>query len=222
MKDLQREIEMAKSIIYNVEKKAKPKQIYIAWSGGKDSTVLLHIIRSIHRGTVPFTVSFGDTHMETRETRLFMAFLSKKWHLRVKKTYLLTKKEANTMGFKKDSRELFVLLNKKYKQLQRLLIRTNEKRVLFWGNRMGDRNNTETGYIKKQKNVWFVYPLLHFTEMDIWTYIYKFHVPYNPLYEKGYRNTNIFPFLSKTNLIQTFLFRFLRVYIAIKIKLKLV
>jgi len=33
-----------------------------------------------------------------------------------------------------------------------------------------------------------VHPLLHWTELDVWEYIKKENIPYNPLYHKGYRS----------------------------------
>jgi 3'-phosphoadenosine 5'-phosphosulfate sulfotransferase (PAPS reductase)/FAD synthetase len=35
---------------------------------------------------------------------------------------------------------------------------------------------------------------LHFRESDIWDYIKKFKVDYNPLYDKGYRSIGEKPF----------------------------
>lgn len=33
-----------------------------------------------------------------------------------------------------------------------------------------------------------IHPILHFTEQDIWAYIRQFKLPYNPLYDQGYRS----------------------------------
>ncbi len=38
-----------------------------------------------------------------------------------------------------------------------------------------------------------VHPILHFREIDIWSYIRKYNVPYCELYHKGYRSLGCMP-----------------------------
>ena len=214
---LQNKIGIAQTIIQKAQKKTKGKNIVVAWSGGKESTVLLHIIRSMYKGTIPFNVSFGDSRLETKETYLFIMLLSKKWRMKFKRHYLLTLKEARNAIHEREEKELLKLLNKGYTRLMRVFIHDKKQKVLMWGNRIEDRNNKEKNYFKKQKNTWFVYPLLHFSEIDIWSYIYSYHVPLNKLYEKGYRNSNILPLLIKPTHLQHFSFYLIKSYIKIKI-----
>ena len=42
--------------------------------------------------------------------------------------------------------------------------------------------------ISKRKDHDRIHPILDFTEEDIWDYIYLNKVPYNPLYDMGYRS----------------------------------
>ena len=43
-------------------------------------------------------------------------------------------------------------------------------------------------------NQWgYIHPILHFREIDIWSYIRKYNVPYCELYHKGYRSLGCMP-----------------------------
>jgi phosphoadenosine phosphosulfate reductase len=43
-------------------------------------------------------------------------------------------------------------------------------------------------YFSPREDHMRVHPILHFTEKDVWSYIRRNNVPYNPLYDKGYRS----------------------------------
>lgn len=54
------------------------KRPLVAWSGGKDSTVLLHLVRQ-YKPSVD--IVFNDTKVEFPETLKFVKFLSREWNL---------------------------------------------------------------------------------------------------------------------------------------------
>lgn len=51
----------------------------IAWTGGKDSTTLLHLVSSAYNGDIPFRVINIDTSVKFKEIYDFRDRLSKEW-----------------------------------------------------------------------------------------------------------------------------------------------
>lgn len=63
------------------EKIKKAKEIAVAWTGGKDSTVLLHLIRETFNGKIPFRVFFNDSTVEFPEIYEFVKKLTNEWRI---------------------------------------------------------------------------------------------------------------------------------------------
>ena len=77
MKTLNEKIKKSKQIILEAAKKWKNKEICIAWTGGKDSTVLLHLAKTAFNGKVPFLVMFNDSTLEFPEVYQFIKRITK-------------------------------------------------------------------------------------------------------------------------------------------------
>ena len=56
-------------------------KVAVAWTGGKDSTVLLHLIKEAFKGVVPVPVVFVDTGKHFPEVYQFRDDFVKKWDL---------------------------------------------------------------------------------------------------------------------------------------------
>jgi phosphoadenosine phosphosulfate reductase len=68
-------------------------------------------------------------------------------------------------------------------------IRENNLHALIVGIRWDEHEaRSNEKYFSKREDHIRVHPILHFTETDIWNYIRTFNVPYNPLYDKGFRS----------------------------------
>ncbi|GIW65401.1 MAG: hypothetical protein KatS3mg093_380 [Candidatus Parcubacteria bacterium] len=70
-------IQKSKKIILETSKKWQPNEIAIAWTGGKDSTVILHLVRETFKGKIPFKVMFNDSTLEFKEVYDFIKQLTK-------------------------------------------------------------------------------------------------------------------------------------------------
>ena len=81
MKNLGKKIKIAKSIIRRTFKLFPPDKTVVAWTGGKDSTVLLHLIRSTFNNTVPFPIMFNDSTMEFSEVYRFIKKITALWKI---------------------------------------------------------------------------------------------------------------------------------------------
>ena len=187
------------------------------WSGGKDSTVVLHLIKTVTEENglkIPpcIFVDHGD-HFD--ETFKIMGDISKSWNVRV----VFVKNEDVLSHIGKDSRIQVSDLNesnqreiKKLKfegnsfeyslnsvEANHLLktvpmndaIRSYQFDALFTGIRW-DENPARSSEVFMSQRMdpahMRVHPILLFTERNIWQYIFKFNIPFHPLYELGYRS----------------------------------
>ncbi len=74
----------AKSIYILREAKAQFGKLGVLWSGGKDSTMMLHLIKKAFYGTIPFPAIFIDTGHQFQEMHDFMEDLAEKWDIDLK------------------------------------------------------------------------------------------------------------------------------------------
>ncbi len=73
---LDQKIKKAKEVILKSSKKWSAKNIAIAWTGGKDSTVVLHLVKETLSGKIPFRVMFNDSTLEFPEVYDFVKKLT--------------------------------------------------------------------------------------------------------------------------------------------------
>ncbi len=186
------------SILKQAFRKYPSKKLIIAWKGGKDTTVMMHIIRCIFKEEIPIRVFFNDTTLEFKETYQFIEKIKKLWNL-------------NLVVIKHDKKELLEYyktkdLNKK-KELSRIMKITVINKALekykLKGFLLGIRKDENPArknekYFSKRKNHIRIHPLLDWTESDIWYYTQNMGVPYSVLYDQGYRSVGEQPFTSKS------------------------
>lgn len=194
---LQQKINKSQQIIRQAYRKFPPDKTVVAWTGGKDSTVLLHLIRSTFDGKIPFPVMFNDSTMEFGEIYRFIKTLSKQWKLNL----------IVVPHLKRDLEKFHKMEDPtKKKELSRIMkiniindfVKKNHIRAFIAGIRWDEHESrSRETYFSKREHHTRVHPLLHFTEKDIWDYIQKFKVPYVNLYDKGYRSLGEKPFTHK-------------------------
>jgi phosphoadenosine phosphosulfate reductase len=84
MNSLEKKIAVSELIIREAVDGLSRPRINILWSGGKDSTTVLHIVKNMY-GEVPFTVTFADCTLEFPEVYTFIEKVTKLWKLRLEK-----------------------------------------------------------------------------------------------------------------------------------------
>ncbi len=194
---LRRKVESSILAIRKASKKYPPSKIAIAWTGGKDSTVLLSLVRLAYGEKIPFKVIFNDSTMEFGEIYKFVDKIKKLWNLD-----LITIKHS-----KKELKEFYATKDReRQKELSRLMkitaINTAVKKYKFKALIAGIRwdeheSRSKETYFSKRKDHDRIHPILHFSEKDVWDYINFFGVPYVNLYKKGYRSLGEKPFTKK-------------------------
>lgn len=159
------------------------------FTGGKDSTVLLHLIRRAFNGVVPFRVFNIDTSFKFKEVYEFRDKLARMWNL-----YLIVLKNEDALKLmnKPIDHEACCYslkttpLNKAIKKYNISALMT----AIRWDEQ--EARSREEYFSHKNDHV-RVQPILHFTERDIWDYIRKYNIPYCSLYDNGYRSLGCEP-----------------------------
>lgn len=197
--NLLEKVKKSKNVIMEARKGLKDEDIAVAWTGGKDSTVLLHMVRELFNGKVPFKIMFNDSTMEFKEIYDFIEHLTKEWNLDL----ITVKHSQEEMKEFRTTKDI-----ERKKELSRLMKITAindalEKyhiKAFIAGIRWDEHEaRSKEKYISPRKKHIRVHPILHFTERDIWEYIKYFNVPFVDLYNKGYRSLGEKPFTRPAN-----------------------
>jgi phosphoadenosine phosphosulfate reductase len=215
---LNKKVEKSKEVLKEAIKKFGKEKIALAWTSGKDSTILLHLVRDIFNGNVPIPLIFVDTGKHFETVYNFRDELSKKWNLNtinaintevidasvngIVKTSKLSeamKEELHQIGWnKKDfrialDREPCCHLLKTVAAKKAII--ENGLEALIVGIRWDEQKSrsTETYYSPRTNPAHTrVHPILHFSWKEVWEYINLNNVPRNPLYEKGFTSIGCF------------------------------
>lgn len=176
--------------------------LVMLWSIGKDSNVLLWLIRKAFYGRIPFDVAQLDTEMELDEVYAFRDRLVKEWDIPLKvqlcppeeqmdktlppATRAATRKTEGLRNLLRQGKYAGVIAGiRRDEQSTRAKERVFSPRTLdgdwnfkdqpaeFW-----DQYKTE---VPEGCHV-RIHPLLHWTETDIWRYTKRENLPVVPLY----------------------------------------
>ncbi len=176
----------------------------ILWSMGKDSTVMLWLIRKAFFGKIPFPVLHIDTSFKIPQMIDSRDLKAKEWGLDLRigqnKSAL-----ANGMGPQRGKLECCMALKS---SALKDLIREQNIKTIFAAIRRDEEgsrgkehffsprgNDSEWNYKEQPPDFWHeyqtefpdstevrVHPLLHWTELDVWLYIRQQQIPVLELY----------------------------------------
>jgi phosphoadenosine phosphosulfate reductase len=197
MKTLKEKLEKSKEVIFQAAKKWKNKEICIAWTGGKDSTVLLHLVKSAFNGKIPFLVMFNDSTLEFLEVYQFIKKITKDWQLDlIWQKHLPEDLKAYEQAAKENNKEMAMEIMRIAKINAINYAISKYKIKAFMSGIRWDEHEARANekYFSPRSTHTRVHPILHFTLDDIWNYIKTFTVPYISLYDKGYKSLGEAPF----------------------------
>ncbi len=168
--------------------------VAVAFSGGKDSTTLLHLVRTVFDGNIPWKIFTLDTGAEFDEIKQFMGKLAGEWGFNI---IVLRNKEISDMtAIERDKAEC--CYKRKVIPVNKAIVDYNLKALMTavrWDEQAARAN--EQFFVSKETPPHIrVQPVLHFREIDIWSYIKKHSLPYCELYKKGYRSIDCEPCTS--------------------------
>lgn len=198
--------------------KYPPSSVAVAWTGGKDSTLLLWLVLGYckkHNIKTPHIlfINEGDVFPEILH---FTASLAKQWSFSydevlnknviqqakalgdkviVRKLNRVNRSEIRRLGF----REAFFYFQPesfvgnhlmKTVPLNQYILTYAIKAVVTGIRRDEQESRSQETYFSKREHPKHirVHPILHFTERDVWTVMRNRRIPYVSLYEKGYRS----------------------------------
>lgn len=163
-----------------------PEGYYLGFSGGKDSIVLLDLAK---RAKVKFDAHYSMTTIEHPETLDFVR----------------TFPEVEIHEARKTIEEL--IIKKGFPPLQKyryctteLKVKSGRDRLKILGLRAEEsKRRAELEPIVLEGKDRHIFPIFNWTTADIWQYIGKYNLRYNPLYDEGYTRVGcvLCPFAPK-------------------------
>lgn len=167
-----------------------PKEINILWSGGKDSTVVLFLLRKLYGG-VPFRVTFSDSSLEYGEVYSFIQSVSARWRFTVE---VLKFGSARAIAqYDSSGGQKRGILTWERERASRNYIKENGIKLTFSGIRWSEHFHNISRFKRAYAGVTMIYPILHWTKDDIWRFIRENKIPYLPLYDKGFSHVTLRP-----------------------------
>jgi len=187
---LAEKIALSKSILQEALERYQDK-IALAWTGGKDSTTTLQLLREVGEGKVLIPVLNIDTSVKFKEIYEFRDRLAQDWglDLRVERN----EEAIRTIRIAEDKVQCCQLLKTE------VIVRVLEQygwEALITGMRWDEQPDRadETYFSPRENPVHMrVQPILHFREMDIWQYLKDSGTPFCVLYRRGYRSLGCEP-----------------------------
>ena len=168
------------------------KLCFVSCSFGKDSIVVLHLIRK-HRSDIP--VVFNNTFVQHPETYAYIKEMKELWDLNLFET-LPTEgwdffKVANKFGLpngkKRADQCCYYLKLKPTNQLakeHKWDVNFTGTTVLESSNRMFHVCERGQSYLSKKDKIIKVHPIAYWTDDEVYRYIEENEIPLNPAYSK--------------------------------------
>ncbi|WP_319780945.1 phosphoadenosine phosphosulfate reductase family protein [Maridesulfovibrio sp.] len=175
-----------------------PERIAVAWTGGKDSTVVLALWREVLKSKgkeaslvlVPQALSI-DTGVKFPEVMAFRDSVSLQWGVDVK----IIRPDVDLSGYPLAEDPVKCCADLKIRPLQKA-IEVFEIDLLITGIRR-DEHPSRVGRsymeVRDDPEHTLLNPILEWTEMDIWSFITMHRIPHCELYDQGYRSLGCRP-----------------------------
>ena len=172
------------------------------WSFGKDSNVMVHLARKAFFGHIPFPLVHCDTELEMQEVYDFRDQYSKEWNVNLLSPICPPIEETDAslphsarVAARKTLGLAAVIKEQGFNGII-TGIRRDEEGTRAKERYFSPRGLTGEWNVKDQPPEFWdqyktdfppgthirVHPLLHWTELDVWLYIQREHIPIVPLY----------------------------------------
>ena len=184
--NLNLKIKISQNIIQSITDENFDKKLFIAWTSGKDSIVLVDLFNRALGYKVD--LFFIDSGFEFEETKKTYRLMEENGH----RIY----SELARLEDESDKNRKCPCQTGKIEAIKRFVNR-QENIVLALGIRWDEAearkdvkyvNHFIKNELKGFKEHWRLHPILHWSENEIWQYIRKYNLPVNPLYKQGYRS----------------------------------
>jgi phosphoadenosine phosphosulfate reductase len=165
------------------------ENLVVAFSGGKDSLVVLH--QALHAISPKVPVLFSSTTVEFPETIQYVQSLAERWNLNLhiakpEKPFFSAVRKLGWAShedrwccrpYKEEPAYHFIAQRK----IPAEITGTTRTESIY------RRSLTPIKMPKKEPFLIRINPIYDWNEWEVWKYIRRKKLPYNPLYDKGYR-----------------------------------
>lgn len=180
---------LMQTLVENVD----PERVRVAWTGGKDSTVVLFIWKAVldNVGKGPVHAINLDTGCKFSEVMAFRDFLTAEWDVDL----YIARPKISLEGYPLAEDSLSCCRELKVEPLKDAIVETGATHVLS-GIRFDEHPDRAGRRSEEQRNDpphYMINPILEWTETDIWAFHDRFNLPHCELYDKGYRSLGCKP-----------------------------
>ncbi len=196
--NLQKKVELTRGIFEQVLSFADQKHVYVAWTGGKDSTVTLylwaHYLEEKGFNIKPCAISL-DTGLKFPEIIRFRDDMAELWDIDLH----VVRPDMEITDYPVANDKIRCCSDLKVAPLKQAVADLNI-RALITGIRNDEHPDRSGRNYTEEKQAPFyrqINPILHWTEMDIWSFTVQQGLPYCNLYDQGYTSLGCMPCTSK-------------------------
>lgn len=167
----------------------------VAFSGGKDSLVALHLVRTMHGGKIPLPVLSIDTGVKFPEVTAFRDRIAREWGFTLSLARDDTWAEMAASGSMPSPNKLECCRVLKVAPLRKAITEYGISGLITGIRRDEHETRADETPVSAREHPPHerIHPLLDFTEANVWEYIRTFELPYAPPYDRGYRSLSCVP-----------------------------
>jgi len=193
MHSLQDKLATTWQLLKSLAAKHDPARIAVAWTAGKDSTVVLDLWRDVLGS--PVTAINLDTGCKFPEILALRDRLAGEWGV----TLHVARPLPEDIPAVTAADKLACCGALKVRPLRRLMAALGID-VLLTGIR-ADENPSRTGltHLEQREGYAQANPILDWTEMDVWAHTTAHGLPYCTLYDQGYRSLGCVPCTARVS-----------------------
>lgn len=198
--NLSQKIDLSRARMSELLEKHGPDRVFVAWTGGKDSTATLCLWRRLlaeKAADAPIRALSIDTGVKFPEIVAFRDRYAEEWNLDL----TVVRPGVDLAEYPVAGDKVACCRKLKIEPLQRA-IRDLGVAALLTGVRADEHQNRadRQWYEERAEPAHtLAHPLLHWTEMDIWAFAMDAGLPYCELYDQGYRSLGCVPCTAKSD-----------------------
>ncbi len=191
---LKQKIEMTVKKIKDIIKKYGFTEIVVPWSGGKDSTLLVILLKKYVK--IDFTAVYVNTGLEFKYTENYVREIAEKFNIKYEEVYAGIDKEYREKGIgyllRRDCTK------KKISTLYEFIRKNFENPLVINGDRISESEARSFRPEFRYDDFWILSPIKYWSFLDEQLFFIYNDIPWNPLYSYGFYRVGCYvcPFID--------------------------